>query len=211
MFQKQVYRQYTPGFPGDLIEDGPKRARPGRIMALASVTPAATATGPNRISRAFGYAGDVGSLGEGQPKTVAARASEVVVGGATFFGILGHPKHYALYGSAGDSLAPSYDLPDGSEGEFFDMATGLVVEIFNGAATALDLSYGDPVAYVPNNLPTADNALGLPAGALVGFKAGSMPTGLVQITNARIVNAISLPAQSAGNLVAGVTIVQLTQ
>ncbi|MFL9598568.1 phage minor capsid protein, partial [Aeromonas veronii] len=39
MFQKQVYRQYTPGFPGDLIEDGPKRARPGRIMALASVTP----------------------------------------------------------------------------------------------------------------------------------------------------------------------------
>ena len=56
MFQKQVYRQYTPGFPGDLIEDGPKRARPGRIMALASVTPAATAKGPNRISRAFGYA-----------------------------------------------------------------------------------------------------------------------------------------------------------
>ncbi|XAO36717.1 virion structural protein [Pseudomonas phage WP1] len=51
MVQEQADCQYTPGFPGDLIEDGPKRARPGRIMALALVTPAATATGPSRISR----------------------------------------------------------------------------------------------------------------------------------------------------------------
>ncbi|XAO36912.1 virion structural protein [Pseudomonas phage WP1] len=43
-----------------------------------------------------------------------------MVGGATFFGILGHPKRHALYGSAGNSLAPGHGLPDGSEGEFFD-------------------------------------------------------------------------------------------
>ena len=55
-------------------------------------------------------------------------------------------------------------------------------------------------------------AAGLPAGALVGFAAGAaVPTGLVLIPNARIVNSVSMAASAPGALVAANTIVQLTE
>jgi hypothetical protein len=209
-FQQTVNRQYTTGFAGELVEDGPKRARPARIAALPV---GALATGPNRISRAFGYAADIGTVGMAASITEASRSMEVQVGGKVFYGILGHPKHYALFGSADGSLAPSYDLPNGAEGEFFDMATGLVVEVINHTTAAATVTYGDNVGYVPNDMAVADNPLGLPAGALVTWPgdSGPPPTGIVGIPNARVVNAVSMGASAVGALVAATTIIQLTQ
>ncbi|WLW40818.1 hypothetical protein GNAINCEL_00036 [Serratia phage KKP 3709] len=33
MFQQTVKRNFTTGFPGDIVRDGPRRAKPGRIIA----------------------------------------------------------------------------------------------------------------------------------------------------------------------------------
>jgi hypothetical protein len=209
MFQKTVNRQFTTGFPGELIEDGPKRARTARIMPLS---PAAATQGDNTISRAFGFGGDAGDVGLATSITQAARVSEVVVGGAEFFGILGHPKHHALFGSAGDSLAASYNLPDGAEGEFFDMATGLVVELFNFTAAPVDVGFGWQLAYVTNAATALENANDVPAGGLIALAPGAAaPAGTKIIPNARVVNTISLVASAPDAPVAGVTIVQLTQ
>jgi hypothetical protein len=204
--QTSVKRAYTTGFPGQLVEDGPKRARVARINSATLGTDPGAST--NRISRAFGYASDIGASGS----TYAAREVMVNVGGPDFFGILGHPQRYALYGSAGNSLAASVDLPQGAEGEFFDMATGLIVELFNETTGTYTPTYGDQLCYVPAGITPANNPLALPYGALFSIAAGAaVPTGMILIPNARVVSPLSLAASAVGALVSGSAIVQLTQ
>src|SRR6202035_2212836 len=117
-FQTIVNRNYTTGFPGEIVRDGPHR---GKVARIASATLGADpGLSTNRISRAFGYTSDIGALGT----TYAAMDAQVSVGGPLFYGILGNPKRYALQGTTvGGSLAPSLDLPMGFEAEFYDMAS----------------------------------------------------------------------------------------
>jgi len=207
MFQSTVRRQYTTGFPGDIVRDGPLRAKPARIMSASVGADAGAST--NRVSRAFGYSGDMPIEGQ----TLAALEAQVVVGGPNFFGILFHPKHYALLGTvAGGTLAGSLDLPQGSEGEFADMCTGVVSEFFNETTAAKTMTYGDGIAYVPVGISGANNPLALPLGALVSVpRGGNAPAGMVLIPNARVINTVALTASAAGALVAGWSIAQLTQ
>ncbi len=206
-FQQSVLRQYTTGFPGEIVRDGPQRAKPARIVSETIGTDPGAST--NRISRAFGYSSEVAAQGS----TRAAMEAQVVVGGAVFFGVLGHPKHYALNGTAaGGSLAPSLDLPKGALGEFFDMATGLVAELFNHTGGSLNINYGDQVAFVPAGISAANNAMELPYGALIALPPGAaVPTGMVLIPNARVINPITLGASAVDALVSGYTLIQLTQ
>lgn len=207
MFQQSVKRNYTTGFPGEVVRDGPLRAKPARIAsATLGADPGAST---NRVSRAFGYNTDLPLQGS----TFAAMESSVVVGGARFFGILGHPKRYALQGTTnGGTLAPSLDLPQYAEGEFFDMVTGMIMELFNETTGAKTTTFGDQVAYVPNTISAGNNALALPYGALISVAAGAAaPTGMQLIPNARVINTSALGASAAGALVSGYTIVQLTQ
>jgi len=211
MFQQIVNRSYTTGFPGEIVRDGPHRAK------LARIASANSGVNTNRISRAFGWASDAGTVGSGASLTEAALSANVTVGGPIFYGILFHPKHYALQGTVpngltGGSLAPSLDLPLGSEGEFTDMATGLVVEVYNFTTAAQTIAFGDQVCYVSSAITTGQNALTVPYGAIVIVAAGATPAaGLVLIPNARVINAINLAASAVGALVSGYTIVQLTQ
>lgn len=199
MLQTTVQRAYALGFAGQIINDGPKRAKPARIVSATVGTDPAAST--NRISRAYGYSQEVPELGN----SPVVREAEVIVGGANFFGILGHPQHYVLYGSAGNSLAASYDLPQGAEGEFFDMVTGMAVELFNFTTSAETANYGDQVAYVPSNITTANNPLALPYGALILVAAGqAAPTGTILIPNAKVIVPVALAASAAGALVSAV-------
>lgn len=205
-FQKTVYRQFTTGFPGDPLRDGPRRAKSARINSATLGTDPGAST--NRISRAFGFSADTPATGT----TVAATSPLVVVGGPVFYGILANSKHYALQGStAGGTLGASLDLPQGAEGEFVDMDI-LVGELFNETTGTKNVAFGDGIAYVPNNISTANNPNALPYGALVSVPAGgSVPTGMVLIPNARVTNPVSLGASAPGALVSAYTGIQLTQ
>lgn len=206
MFQKTVARNYTTGFPGDVVRDGPMRAKAARIL---SPTLGADSISTNRVGRAFGYAGEYKDAGN---LTYTAQNLEAEVGGTTFLGILFHSKHYALAGSAQGSLSDSLDLPMGAEGEFTDMCTGLVVPIVNPGATTLSLKYGDQVAYVPKGISGANNPLSLPLGALVGFAAGAaVPTGMLAVPGAIVINPVDMAASAAGAVVSAYTIIQMTR
>lgn len=205
--QTTVARAYTTGFQGQIVEDGPRRGRVARINSATLGTDPGAST--NRMSRVFGYSADYSIPGG---STVAARDNLVVVGGSQFFGILAHPERYASYGQAGNSLAPTIDLPQGTDAEFLDMVTGMVAEVFNFTTGAETINYGDSLAYVPSNITTGNNPLALPYGALVSYAAGgAVPTGLIAIPNARVVTPRSLAASGVGALVSTLAIIQLTQ
>jgi hypothetical protein len=202
--QTTVQRAYTTGFAGQQVLDGPRRAKPARISSATVGTDPAAST--NRFARAFGYSGEVPATGT----TVAAREATVAVGGATFFGILFHPQHHALYGSNGNALASSLDLPIGAEAEFTDMIPGLVVELFNETTATKAMAFGDQVAFAPNTITTGNNAQAIPYGGLISVPAGNAaPTGFVLIPNAKIINAVSIAASAAGAPVSVLSTIQL--
>lgn len=205
-FQSKVNRNYTTGYPGEIVRDGPVRAKPGRIASLSVGTDPGAST--NRVSRAFGWSADTPTTGI----TLAAMSPQVVVGGTPFYGIMGHPKHYVLQGTtAGGTLAPTLDLPLGYEAEFFDMVI-MVAELFNETTAAKTMNYGDGVAYVPATITAGNNPEALPYGALVSFPAGGAPAaGMIAIPNARVINPESLAASAVGALVSAYTFIQLTE
>jgi len=203
MLQTTVRRALTSGFLGDLVEDGPRRARPARIAS-----PSINGVSSNRLGRAFGYSGEVPLPAAAQG---AAYEAQVIVGGPVFFGILGNPYSYALYGGntvAEGALGTSQDLPFGALGEFFDMATGLCVEIFNEKDTAITNHFGDRVAYT-----TVVSPAGVPIGGLVALPpdASAPPAGYVVIPNARLVRTFDMAASPAGVPVSMLSVIQLTQ
>lgn len=206
-FQTSVLRQYTTGFPGEIVRDGPKRAKIARITsATLGADPGAST---NRMSRAFGWSGDFPATGS----TYSAQEGQAAVGGPVFLGILGDPKDYGLSGTvSGGTLAASLDLPIGAAAAFYDMATGLVAELFNETTGSKTMNFGDQVAFVPNNISTGNNPLALPYGALISVPAGSAaPTGMILIPNARVVNPETLALSGVGALVSAYTVIQLTQ
>lgn len=207
MLQTTVNRAYTTGFQGQIVREGPTRGKVARIASATIGTDPAAST--NRMSRAFGYSADISIPGG---TTVAAQEASVVVGGPTFFGILGHPERYALFGSASSSLSPSLDLPLGAEGEFFDMTTGMVIECFNSTTGSYTANFGDQLCFCPAGVSTANNPQAMPYGALFSIAAGAaVPTGMVLIPNARIIKTVTIGASSVGSPVSTLTIAQLTQ
>jgi hypothetical protein len=201
--QTVVNRAYTGGFAGQLSADGPRRAKPGRIMSPTVGADAAQST--NRMSRAFGYLSDNPSPTD--PQAGTGYVANVVVGGNKFFGILGQPTSYALYGKAGDTLAASMDLPLGAVGEFFDMATGLIVEAFNETTAVKNITFGDQVAYI-----TGVDPQGVPLGGLITVPAGSAaPAGSTLIPNARVMTTLSIAASAPVAPKSALIVVQLTQ
>lgn len=218
-FQKNVRRQYTLGFVGEIVRDGTLRAMPGRIASDTTQSDGST----NRIGRVFGYVAESGAPddetvastitvnGVTFPVGRAAEVATVEVGGTIFFGILGIPKHYALQGTATDgALSASYDLPFGTEGEFIDMTAGMVVEILNASITdAQTVTFGDKLAYVPKGISSTDNPNGLPLGAIVAY-SDTLPTGFLQVPNAFVKTSLTLPASATGNLSGTPVVIQLT-
>lgn len=208
MFQQSVQRNYTTGFPGDVVRDGPQRAKPARIAS------ANNGLSQNVISRAFGFNSDqsLPVVNGVVTQTLGAFDYDVVVGGKNFYGVLGHPKHYTLRGTqTGGTLAASITLPQYTEGEFFDMVTGMVAEIFNAGTTAQTVNWGDKLAYVPSDIATGDNPNNLPYGALVAYSGDTVPTGLVAIAGSKVVNPTALIASSPTVQASTYTIIQLTQ
>lgn len=155
-FQKTVNRNFTQGLIGTISNDGPTRALPAIIAAKAGAY--------NRVGRAFGYKADIPTTGT----TKAALENTVEIGAAPFFGILGAPKHYALFGNAVDGpLGPTLDLPANSEGEFFSMAfMVLAVSLGRDAAVATGIPYGTPLYYA--------NAVGAAAAGFVATTIGDV-------------------------------------
>lgn len=206
MFQRTVNRNYPTGFPGDIVRDGPKRAKPARIGNANG------ANGTNRISRVFGFSSDQSYVGQGgQTKVLGAFNYEVTLGGANFYGVLGHPKHYVLYGGQDGALSASYDLPQYFEGEFFDMVTGMVAEIFNAGTDPVSIPYGSKLAYATTATTSTQNPNGVPLGGLVAYTGESAPAGFTAIPNSMVTNPVDLAGSSPTALVNTWTIIQLTQ
>jgi hypothetical protein len=206
-FQRTVNRNYTTGFPGEIVRDGPLRAKAVRIAALTPTIPARYAAG-NLIGRVYGYVGEVPATGT----TLAALAPTVVIGGPVYAGVLIHPKHYVLQGNAVDgTLGASLAIQSGSEGEVADMAI-IVAEVFNIALSAAAIDPSFVVGYIPNNVDGTVETTGIPYGALVAGATASIVTsrGGVVISGAKILNSISLSGSAVGAPVSGYTIVQLT-
>lgn len=107
-FQSTVRQVQTTGIVGEIIFDGPHRARPANLNSGGAT--------PNTVGKAFTW-----------DAAVDDEAGAGSIGAGAFAGILINPKHYALYGTtAGGTLAPSLDLPDNSHGELLSMGTIIV-------------------------------------------------------------------------------------
>lgn len=199
-FQKVVNRQHTQGWVGEILNDGPTRAKLARIVDGGANT-------INRIGRAFGIVGDVspgkpsgGNITPADSKTMSFIEQTVKVGGAGFFGILGIPKHYALYGTqspvSGEqpgALAPTIDLPDDVEAEFLDMAV-MCVALANGGSAAGAIPYGSKIYYAIGTAggtgcitPTAADL-----GRLFAFPSGVTPSAdFALVPNAQLTVSIT--------------------
>jgi len=204
-FQTVVNRNFTAGFVGDIAADGPLRAKVGRIKA--STFAGATREKGAVVGRAFGYVGTVPATGT----TQAANVPVVEVGGKNFAGVLFHPKHYVLQGTqAGGALAPSLEVPAGTEGEFADMVI-MFASLINYTTASQTVLAGAQIAYVPSDITAENDALLLPIGALITVPEGvAIPAGYVLIKNAKVMNPVTIGASAAGALVAATTSIQLT-
>ena len=203
--QTTVKRAYTTGFAGQMVRTGPMRGKVARILSASVGTDPAAST--NRMSRVFGYSADESLVGS----TLAADLDGVVVGGANFYGILGHPQHHVLYGTNGDALSPSMDLAQGMEAEFFDMFTGMACEVFNPGGATQAVTPGDTLAYVPVGISGANNPDSIPLGGLVWVaKGGAAPTGMLLVPGTpKIITSGSIAASGVGAPASTLVVVQL--
>ena len=166
-FQSTVGFRYTTGFLGEALADVPHKARAWRLSAQTAVA--------NTVGKAFTASADAIPVQGNQGSIVAE-----VGGTGAFAGILIHPKHYALYGTAtGGPLAPTLDLPANSEVELMTM--GNVVVTFPAAVT-----YGSPVYFV--------NATGV-------LGAGTAAVGQTQIAGAKVLTTTTAAGLAAISLV----------
>ena len=123
-FQSIVRLVMTLGIIGEIIFDGPCRARPANLVSGGVA---------NTVGKAFTWdAANDDEAGAGS------------IGAGAFAGILIHPKHYALRGTvAGGPLAPTLDLPNESIGELLSMGTIIVDLTIVGTGKV-----GEPIFYV---------------------------------------------------------------
>lgn len=147
-FQKIVRLVQTTGIIGEIIFGGPFRAVTAYVKSGGTI--------PNTIGKAFTWDATVdGEVGAG------------AIGAGAFAGILIHPKHYALAGTAaGGSLAPTLDLPENTQAELCSMG-----EIVVSLLTVDTGKIGEGIMY--------DDATGV-------LHSGTAGVGQTQITGAKI-------------------------
>lgn len=106
-FQSTVRQDQTTGIVGEVLFDGPTRAKPINVNSSGAT--------PNTIGKAFTYI-------TGQDEEAAAGSA----GGGAFAGILVNPKVYASQGTPAGSLEPTLDLPDNTNAELLTMGSIVV-------------------------------------------------------------------------------------
>ena len=106
-FQSTVRQDQTTGIVGEVLFDGPTRAKPINVNSSGAT--------PNTIGKAFTYV-------TGQDEEAAAGSA----GGGAFAGILVNPKVYASQGTVSGSLEPTLDLPDNTNAELLTMGSIVV-------------------------------------------------------------------------------------
>jgi hypothetical protein len=203
-FQQSVGFNYTQGFVGQIIYDGPLRIGSYRLDGQTVAL--------NTIGRAFGYSAEYTS----DPGLSAIGSSPsliATVGGANFCGMLVNPDEYELYGTAtGGPLAPSYSLPPFSRAQLMEMGIA-VAEIFNpSTGAAATVNFGDALAYVTSATTAAQNPAGIPLGGIVNYPAGgTVPAGFTPIPNSRVKAPATIAQSGAGAPSSQPVIVQFTQ
>lgn len=181
-FQKTVFYQYATGLPGEIIADGPLRARSFRLVANTLQTP----NPPIAFGVGFTYA----ALGDVSNPNNLADTPTATPGGApsgtnVFAGILINPKEHALYGDANGALDPVFALPDGSWGELCHM--GILLALVSSGAAATEGVAGNKLA-----MKLADGSIWA-YGA-----AANLPAGSIEIPGASLLTGVG--ANAAGVL-----------
>lgn len=106
-FQSEVRDEQATGIVGEVIYDGPMRARPYNLNSGGATA--------NRVGKAFT-----------ETDGVDDEAGAGSIGGGAFAGILIHPKAYANQGTTSGSLEANLDLPDHTNAELMTMGTIIV-------------------------------------------------------------------------------------
>ena len=121
-FQSTINFRYTEGYVGEIIADGPVRARTWRLNSQVVL--------PNTVGFAYTFVSDVSGLNGNQGSGI------VVVGGnGVFAGVAVMPKTLTLNGTAaGGSLAPSINMLPDTKCELLDMGK-IVVNLTSAANT----------------------------------------------------------------------------
>ena len=123
-FQSTVRQDQTTGIVGEILFDGPTRAKPINVNSSGAT--------PNTIGKAFTYV-------TGQDEEASAGSA----GGGAFAGILVNPKVYASQGTVSGSLEPTLDLPDNTNAELLTMGS-IVVNLTSVGTGAI----GEDIFYV---------------------------------------------------------------
>lgn len=190
MGQSAVNINMGAGVVGELYlgSESSLRAQPGVIDSVGT-------TNPNRVGRVF-------------TQTPAVDGHCGVGGTGVFYGILGNPKVYPLYGTAaGGALAASLDLPQYAKGEFVYETAGIWVTLAGAA------SIGDLIDYDTTTGALASRAATTPASGAqrIAFAsnvatvtlmpAGSplLKVGSVIVSGGKTTTIISLGTGTGGN------------
>lgn len=168
-FQSTVNRQIAFGVPGEILQDGPLRALPARVKAVAGADA--------EVGRIFTYAAEHTDK-NGQMYAQASVAQD----GQAFLGFLFQPKTYALYGTAsGGPLDATMVLPDGTGAQFARMGI-FAASVVNGDPAAQSLKYGAALFYCTKaNAAVAGKSIATTAadcGKIYAFAAGTKITDL---------------------------------
>ena len=123
-FQDAVRLLMTTGIIGEIIYEGPCRAKPLNLVSGGTI--------PNTIGHAFTY-----------DSSVEDEAGAGALGGGAFAGILAFPKEYALQGTSAGTLQPTLNLPENSIGNLLTMGTMIVNLTVVGTG-----KIGEPIFYV---------------------------------------------------------------
>lgn len=134
-FQTSVIGDIRSGVIGELAFDGPTRA-------VSAVLDSASAAN-NVIGRAFCYE-------DTSVESVSAGGDA-----GNFAGILINPKTHPLYGTAGDTLAESLTLPNGTAVELLQMGEIYVSLATTGADIGAPVKYVDATGILDHGAPVA--------------------------------------------------------
>jgi hypothetical protein len=166
-FQSSVNIFSAFGVVGDVVYTGPIRALPYVLDSSPEL---------NTIGRAF----TVVDGADPDPSNNSSIPGQAIVGGTgVFAGILINSKEYAGFGTTGNPLAPSIDLPDESIGSLLQM--GEVVVTLPAAANIGDLVLYNTTTGVLSSVAPSSTFTGVVASntlTVSGFVAGGAPLGI---------------------------------
>ena len=163
-FQSTVRLVQTTGIVGDIINDGPRRAIPGRLNSGDAAD--------NVVGRAFYH--------------TAASDDQVQADGANtlqFAGILANSKNYALRGTtAGGTLAATTTLANGEQVELLQM--GIIIVTLTTTANIGDNVYAaDADGQLAAGTSAPANHTLVPNAKVVRRNITSAGDAIIQLTN----------------------------